>query len=101
MTDFDDLKDRVIRLEQQVARLAMRQSLSEERVDQAIEAPPYTRNVVPPNVIGAAAALGEELAESRKIARSAKESARNLRRVVSPEDDTARHQVDEPFKTRK
>jgi len=99
--DIDDLRERLIRLESQVARLTMRVALFEDRVDQAIEAPAIERKVVPPNVIGAAAALGAELAESRQLNRSAHDSARNLRRVISPEDTTAKHQIEEPFNTGK
>lgn len=67
----------------------------EDRIEDAIEAPPIEKRVVPPSVVGAAAQLGEELTEGRRITREVRESARSLRRAIAPEDTTGSHRHDD------
>jgi len=67
----------------------------EDRIEEAIEAPPIEKRIVPPSVVGAAAQLGEELTEGRRITREVKESARSLRRAIAPDDITSSHKRDD------
>lgn len=93
MTTTDEILLAIKRLREEVSALRGRLIMLEDQVTAAIEAPPIERRVVPPSVVGSAAALGEDLADVRRIARSSHESARALRRVVSPADDTGRYQT--------
>jgi len=83
LTELSELRREIFMLVGRVGRL-------EGRVEEAIDAPPIERRVVPASVVGAAAQLGEELTEGRRITRASKASAQSLRRAVSPDDDTAR-----------
>ena len=89
-TDLDRLTDEVRELRTELYRLVGRVARLEERIERAIEAPPVEKKVVPPSVVGDAAALGAELAGARREVRTARESARSLRRVVSPDEDTGK-----------
>ena len=103
MSNLNDLEEKLRRLAMDFSALVGRVARLEERIELAIDAPPVEKRVVPASVVGAAAQLGEELGEGRRVARSSKESARNLRRAISPEDVTAEHIYvppadDKPFK---
>jgi len=82
-------------LRREVFMLIGRMNRIESRIEEAIDAPTVERLVVPASVVGTAAQLGEELTEGRRITKAAKESAKNLRRVVSPEDDTGSYMLSE------
>ncbi len=91
MSDLDKALEQLKELRQEVFMLIGRVARLEERVELAIDAPPIIKNVVPPSVVGTAAALGAELADVRRDARGIRESAQGLRRVVAPsEDDTVK-----------
>jgi hypothetical protein len=99
VTTTQQILDQLAELRRELFMLVGRVSRLEERIELAIEAPPIEKRVVPPSVVGAAAKLGEELTEGRRIVREAKTSAGSLSRAISPisesqhsrsEDDTAK-----------
>ncbi len=83
MKTTDELVAEVAELRRELFGLIGRVRRLEDRIEDAIEAPPIEKRIVPPSVVGAAAQLGEELTEGRRITREAKESARSLRRAIS------------------
>lgn len=85
MTDFDRLREEVKQLRQELYTLIGRVGRLEDRVEAAIDAPPVVKKIVPPSVVGDAAALGREIAETQRVVRSARASAQGLQRVVTPE----------------
>ena len=96
-TDLDRALQRIARLEGELNQLRLRVGALEDFIEQRFE-PPARPSHEPPRVdAGHAVTLGSALSETRGEIRSAKESARNLRRVISPENDTGRHvlQADE------
>lgn len=95
-TDLDRVIDEVRELRRELFTLIGRVSRLEDRIEMAIEAPPVEKRIVPPSVVGDAAALGQEIAETRSVIRSARASAQGLRRVVAPNDDTGKHAAVEP-----
>lgn len=94
MKTTDELVAEVAELRRELFVLIGRVRRLEDRIEDAIEAPPIEKRIVPPSVVGAAAQLGEELTEGRRITREAKESARSLRRALAPDDATGSHKVD-------
>jgi hypothetical protein len=88
----DELVAEVAELRRELFGLIGRVRRLEDRIEDAIEAPPIEKRIVPPSVVGAAAQLGEELTEGRRITREAKESARSLRRALAPDDTTGSHE---------
>lgn len=84
----DEIVAELSELRRELFMLVSRVRRLEDRIEAAIEAPPIEKRVVPPSVVGAAAQLGEELVEGRRIVRAAYESARSLRRVVARDDST-------------
>lgn len=95
MRSGEEIAAELAELRRELFTLIGRVRRLEDRIEDAIEAPPIEKRVVPPSVVGAAAQLGEELTEGRRIVREARESARSLRRVVSPEDTTGSHRHEE------
>lgn len=90
-----EIVEELAELRRELFHLIGRVRRLEDRIELAIEAPPIEKRVVPPSVVGTAAKLGEELVEGRRIVREVHESARSLRRVVSPEDTTGSHRQDD------
>lgn len=91
----DEIVTELAELRRELFTLIGRVRRLEDRIEEAIEAPPVEKRVVPPSVVGAAAQLGEELVEGRRIGRAVHESARSLRRVIAPEDSTGSHRHDD------
>lgn len=91
MKTTDELVAEVAELRRELFGVIGRVRRLEDRIEDAIEAPPIEKRIVPPSVVGAAAQLGEELTEGRRITREAKESARSLRRALAPDDTTGSH----------
>lgn len=97
MNDFDKLIKRVADLESELTKLRFRVGRLEDTVEYNMDPKPIQVEVVPPSVVAVAAEMGATMAEAQRITRSSKESARNLRRVVSPQDDTGQHKTAEPL----
>lgn len=87
MRTSDQIAAELAELRREVFTLIGRVRRLEDRIEGAIEAPPIVKRIVPPSVVGAAAQLGEELTEGRRITREVKESAKSLRRAISLADE--------------
>lgn len=83
----DDIIRELAELRRELFTLVGRISRLEQRVEEAIDAPPIERRVVPPSVVGTAAGLGEELAEGKRLIRDAKQSAQRLSRAMVPKEE--------------
>ncbi len=93
MNDLDKQALKIKELESDIGRLRFRVSKLEEYIEANMDPPPMRVEVVPSSIVGVAAEMGATIAEARNITRSSKESARSLRRVVSPQDDTGTHKT--------
>jgi len=87
-TDFDRLRAEVKELRKELYTLIGRVGRIEERMEEMFDPPAAVRRVVPPSVVGDAAVLGQEIAETRRVVRSAHKSAQGLSRIVSHDDVT-------------
>jgi len=95
--DLDALQRKIKDLEIEFNKLRFRLGRLEEHVEYNMEPKPVKIEVVPPSVVAVAAEMGATLAEAKTITRSSKESARDLRRVVAPQDDTGKHKTSDSF----
>lgn len=93
MNDFDKLLRKVQDLESELNKLRFRIGRLEDTVEHNMEPRSIQVEVVSSAIVGAAAEMGATLAEAKHITKSSKESARSLRRVVSPQDDTGQHKT--------
>lgn len=93
MSDVDELRRRIQQLEHGLARANFRIGSLEAFIEANFEPPAKFIEVTTPAAIGAAAELGQALGEARDAAKGAKASARGLRRIVAPEDDTGQHEL--------
>jgi len=91
MTEFDKWIKRIQDLESELNKLRFRVGRIEDTVEHNMDPKPIKVEVVPPRMVAVAAEMGATMNEAKNITRSSKESARSLRRVVSPEDDTGQH----------
>lgn len=99
MSSMDDLEDRVNRLVAKIDGLVARLGFLERAFEETLDLKPLVgKHVIievnDTNKVAAAITLGTQLSEARKSARAAKESATNLRKVLAPNDDTGRHEID-------
>jgi hypothetical protein len=86
----NEIVDELDKLRREVFTLIGRVRRLEDRIELAIEAPTIEKRIVPPSVVGAAAQLGEQLTEGRRITRESKESAQSLRRAIASDESRAK-----------
>lgn len=91
-TDLDRAIARIARMESELGQFRLRVGALEEFVNQRFD-PPHVPRARQDS--GAAVELGAALSETKREVRQAKDSARNLRRLVSPENDTGQHELPE------